>query len=176
MPWIQIVPPEAATGQLRTTYETIVGEVGHVPNILQAFSLKPDSLLALVKLRKTLAAGGSSLGRRKEELINTAVSKMNQCNHCTRAHGAVLRRMYGKVADQVTTDWHTAELAPDEQVMLEFCEKVTLFRSTLERSDTERLRASGFSDYQILEVVLITAYRHFMNIVADTLGVEDEPT
>ena len=175
MPWIQIVPPEVATGQLRTTYDTILGEVGHVPNILQAFSLKPESLVALMKLRETVAAGRSSLGRRKEELINTAVSQMNQCDHCTRAHGAVLRRLAGRVADQVTTDWHTAELSADERIMLEFCEKMTLFRSTLERGDTEKLRGSGFSDYQILEIVLITAYRHFMNIVADTLGVDDEP-
>lgn len=175
MSWIQTIPVDQSTGPLKEFYDQLLERDGFVPNILQVLSLKPESLLALAKLRETLVAGGSSLGRRKEELINVAVSTMNQCGHCMRSHGEALHRAAGDIADSVIRNWRLAELPSQERALLQFCEKVTLFRNQLSKSDIDLLLTAGYCDREILEIVLATAYRHFMNIVADTLGVEDEP-
>jgi uncharacterized peroxidase-related enzyme len=175
MSWIETIPVDQSAGAVKDFYNALLKENGFVPNILQVLSLKPDSLLALAKLRETLATGGSSLGRRKEELINVVVSTMNQCRHCMHSHGEALRTIAGDVSGEVVRDWRTAKLSGQEYALLQFCEKVTLFRNQMSRSDVDSLRAAGYGDREILEIVLATAYRHFMNIVADALGVEDEP-
>ena len=58
--------------------------------------------------------------------------------------------------------------------MLAFVEKMTKASGTMTRADTDGLRAAGFSDVQILEIVQLTAWFNFMTRVADALGVEVE--
>ena len=54
--------------------------------------------------------------------------------------------------------------------MLEFGEKLTLTPSAMTEQDVEGLRASGFSDRDILSIILAAAYRNFIVRVADALG------
>ena len=58
--------------------------------------------------------------------------------------------------------------------MLAFVEKLTKALWTMTRADTDSLRAAGFSDMQILEIVQLAAWFNFMTRVADALGVEVE--
>ncbi len=59
--------------------------------------------------------------------------------------------------------------------MLEFAEKSTRTPSATTPSDLDELRACGFSDEDILDIVHITAYFNYINRVADSLGVDAEP-
>ena len=56
--------------------------------------------------------------------------------------------------------------------MLEFAEKLTFTPDRLSKADVEELRQAGFSDPEILAIVLAAAYRNFITRVADMLGVE----
>lgn len=56
--------------------------------------------------------------------------------------------------------------------MLEFGEKLTLAASTMAEADINALRQGGFTDREILSIVLAAAYRNFITRVADGLGVE----
>ena len=56
--------------------------------------------------------------------------------------------------------------------MLEFSEKLTFTPGQLSKADMEELRQVGFSDREILGIVLAVAYRNFITRVADMLGVE----
>jgi alkylhydroperoxidase family enzyme len=54
---------------------------GYFPNVLQAMSLKPETLRRLLRFQDTMTFGGSSLGRRWEELISFRVSAVNTCTY-----------------------------------------------------------------------------------------------
>lgn len=56
--------------------------------------------------------------------------------------------------------------------MLEFAEKLTFTPGRLSEADVQELRKVGFSDGEILGIVLASAYRNFITRVADLLGVE----
>ena len=56
--------------------------------------------------------------------------------------------------------------------MLEFSEKLTFTPGQLREVDVEELREAGFSDHEVLGIVLAAAYRNFITRVADMLGVE----
>ena len=59
--------------------------------------------------------------------------------------------------------------------MLEYAEKLTISPGQVNESDVRRLREAGFSDVQILDIALATAYRNFINRIALGLGVEPTP-
>ncbi|MBI3075547.1 MAG: hypothetical protein HYY85_00955 [Deltaproteobacteria bacterium] len=54
---------------------------GYWPNVLNAMSLKPDVLERPMAFQDRLTFGGSSLGRRWEELISFHVSALNRCEY-----------------------------------------------------------------------------------------------
>jgi hypothetical protein len=57
------------------------GTHGYFPNVLQAMTLKPDVLQRLLRFQDAITFGGSSLGRRREELISFRVSALNRCTY-----------------------------------------------------------------------------------------------
>ena len=52
-----------------------------VPNIMQAFSLKPELVGAVAKTFQVATFGGSNLTRVQEEMIATVVSSINRCHY-----------------------------------------------------------------------------------------------
>ena len=73
---------------------------------------------------------------------------------------------------KVATNWRTAALDSRKRAMLEFAEKLTFTPGQLSKADVEELGKAGFSDREILGIVLAAAYRNFITRVADLLGVE----
>lgn len=59
--------------------------------------------------------------------------------------------------------------------MLCYVTKLTLEPSCMSENDVGELRAAGFDDVQILEIVQLASWFNYMTRVADALGVEVEP-
>ena len=58
--------------------------------------------------------------------------------------------------------------------MLAYAVKLTRTPGEMTASDVEDLRATGFSDRDVLDIVEVTAYYAYANRIADGLGVEPE--
>jgi uncharacterized peroxidase-related enzyme len=74
--------------------------------------------------------------------------------------------------EQVKSDWREMELTPAEYAMLEYAEKLTLTPSAMTEKDVQKLRDSGWSDRDILDIVHVCAYFNFRARVVDGLGLE----
>ena len=59
--------------------------------------------------------------------------------------------------------------------MLGYAERLTRAPADVDSVDIDRLRAVGFSDRDILDIVEVTAYFAYVNRIADGLGVTLEP-
>jgi uncharacterized peroxidase-related enzyme len=70
------------------------------------------------------------------------------------------------------TDPARAPLEPQDKTMIDFALKLTRAPSTVERADLEQLKRTGFSEEQVVDIVLITCTFNFMDRLADGLGVE----
>lgn len=62
-----------------------------------------------------------------------------------------------------------------DQAMLDFAIKLTQSPAAMRREDVEGLRASGFDDTAIHDIVQVTALFSYYNRLADGLGIEGEP-
>jgi alkylhydroperoxidase family enzyme len=78
MAWIETLD-ETQDPIVREIAEYRQGTHGYFPNVLQAMTLKPETLRRLLHFQDTMTFGGSSLGRRREELISFRVSALNRC-------------------------------------------------------------------------------------------------
>jgi uncharacterized peroxidase-related enzyme len=92
-------------------------------------------------------------------------------------HRRGLRRLIknDELVDAVERDWRSANLSDKRTAMLSFAVKLTATPGLMDDRDTDALRAVGFSDRDILDIVEVVAYYAYANRVADGLGIEIEP-
>ena len=107
------------------------------------------------------------------EMIVTATSGVNHCLYCVVAHGAILR-IYEKkplVADQVTINYHKADISPRQRAMLDFAFKVCSDSHEVNDSDFAALAAHGFDDEDAWDIAAITAFFGLSNRVANVTSM-----
>lgn len=78
------------------------------------------------------------------------------------------------IVDRFARDWRAAGLDEPTTALLEFTEKLTSSPSSSSTGDVERLRAVGWDDRAITDVVEVCAYFNYINRVSDGLGADPE--
>lgn len=73
------------------------------------------------------------------------------------------------------TDPANAPLEPQDKAMIDFALKLTREPAKVKREDIEFLQQYGFSEEQVVDIVLIICTFNFMDRLADGLGVELDP-
>jgi uncharacterized peroxidase-related enzyme len=75
----------------------------------------------------------------------------------------------------IKADYTAAPLDAAMRAVLDFAVKLTRTPASVTREDIEALRAHGFDDRSIHDIVQVTAYFNYINRVADGLGIDPEP-
>jgi alkylhydroperoxidase family enzyme len=84
MAWVKTFNENEAAGRLAEVYAELKKSPlagGRVPNIMKCMGLRPDALMGVWRLNMAITFGASTLGRRREEMIATAVSALNHCHY-----------------------------------------------------------------------------------------------
>ncbi len=144
---------------------------GFVPNLFRAQSLRPDFIEAEAQL-SDVVLGGGALSRVQKECIAVACSAAKLSTYCVTAHSEMLRAMgvSGPDVEQIAVDHHYADISEADKALLDFALKLTEKASRVQGEDIETLRRHGFTDEQILEAVVMTAYNAFVNTLSLGLG------
>jgi uncharacterized peroxidase-related enzyme len=177
MAFIRMIDPDQAEGRLKAVYEQDRGEWGHVSPVTRMWSLRPDALEKYLAFKKTVFFGGTTLGRAREELLAVVLSRLTRCSYCAVTHGEFLREALG--ADharvlQIARDYRQAGLDPADVAMLDFAVKVTEASERIGADDVAALRRAGFDETQVLDIILVAAYRNFMSRVVNAAGLDLE--
>ncbi|MFQ5946653.1 MAG: peroxidase [Anaerolineae bacterium] len=82
MAWIQVVPPEEATGVLKARYDAAIRRAGMIWNIVSIMSLHPKVMRASIEgMYSPLMHGPSDLTRAQREMIAVVVSRASSCHY-----------------------------------------------------------------------------------------------
>lgn len=173
MAFIETVPVNQATDEVRAMYERAQANLGYVPNYAKIFSLRLEVMGAWSGL---LASIRGHMDLRRYELVTLAAARALRSSYCMLAHGTILRRQFygpeqlaaiaGSAAD--------AGLEPAETAMMAFAERVAKDASSITASDVESLRAHGFTDAEIFDIAAAAAARCFFSKLLDALGAEPD--
>jgi len=85
-----------------------------------------------------------------------------------------LTQDHALVAALQRDDWTLAALDQKDRALLDFARKLNSSPSEMRLEDVDRLRAAGFTDETIFDIVAIVAFFNFINRIADGLGVVPE--
>ena len=144
---------------------------GFIPNVFLLLARRPAEFRAFFAYHDALMGREEShLTKGDREMIVTSVSGANNCTYCVVAHGALLR-IYEKkklVADQVATNFRTADITDRQRAMLEFAHKVNAASDEVDDADFAALREHGFDDEDAWDIASITAFFGLSNRVAST--------
>jgi hypothetical protein len=81
MYFIKTIDQKDATGLLKDIYENLSDNIGMIPNIIKAQSLRPDLLEPLLGFIGALMMAEHGLSKTTKELIAAYVSKINSCEY-----------------------------------------------------------------------------------------------
>jgi uncharacterized peroxidase-related enzyme len=81
MSWIHTVPPEDASGPLKSIYDAAVKRAGRVYQILRIQSVAPDVLDASMGMYRAIMFRAEGLSRRQREMLAVVTSRTNRCHY-----------------------------------------------------------------------------------------------
>ena len=175
MAWIHVTGEDRAEGLLKEGYERIKRALGRIIPFYRVYSVSPRLLHAHLDFYDAVGAQGA-LSKLRKEMIATAVSADNGCEHCTRLHGDFLGKLTAdkSLVQALVSNPQTAPLEGADRALITYALKLTRTPREMRQTDVEALRAAGFSEQEIFEAALVTAYFNYTNRVAEGLGVEPE--
>ena len=181
MTWINTIKPEEAEGKLKRIYDRVKGSDGRVDNILEAHSIRPNTLEGHMALYKNvLHHSANQLSTAYLETIGVFVSLLNQCAYCVEHHyeGLVKQLNDREKASEIRSalELNTPEKALDGKELQGalYAKMLTLNPATIDIKEIEKCRQSGLSDGEILEINQVTAYFNYANRTVLGLGVSTE--
>jgi uncharacterized peroxidase-related enzyme len=158
---------------VRERIEAVQAKAGFIPNVFAVLAARPDEFRAFFAYHDALMEKEGGLNKAEREMIVVATSAANDCEYCVIAHGALVR-IYSKrpkLADQLATNYRTAELSERERVLLDFAVQVAVDPASVEQDDIEALREFGFNDDEIWDIGAITAFFGMSNRLAAVTGM-----
>ena len=168
MSHMNTVHPESATGKVKELLEAVNAKLGMVPNMMRAMANAPAVLEGYLQLSGTLGHG--KLSARTREQLALAVGQANKCDYCVSAHSAI-GKMVGLTSDQIRDSRLGTAVDPKTEVLLGFARKLVDSRGQVSEEDVREVRAAGFDDGAIGEVVANVAlniFTNYFNNVAET--------
>ena len=190
MAFIKTIDEADAKGRVKDFYDLSrqrmneIGDLAHDQqainsNVFKAHSLKPEWGEAWDRFSFDVAFGKSSLGRRREQMIGVLISSLLKCGYATIWHGLIMGEAIGNQANNdeavaIKQDFRSAGLEPDDEALMEYCEKVTLWPHTATQADVDNLRAHGFTDSQVLEIAILIGFWNWVPRVLLALGVAED--
>ncbi|HEX3551226.1 MAG TPA: peroxidase-related enzyme [Candidatus Elarobacter sp.] len=162
---------------IRAVCEETRAKIGFVPNVFLAYAKRPEHFRAFMHYHDLLMRGPSGLSRAEREAIVVAVSAENDCLYCVTAHGAALR-ILGKdpiVADQIATNWRTADLSPRLRAILTFASRVNERGFAANDKELAELKALGLTDEDAWDIAAVAAFFGFSNRMAGLMDMRPNP-
>jgi len=144
-----------------------------LPGIRGLFAFRPETAAPMSMLAQVLLHDENSLTRAEREMIATYVSHQNACRYCETSHEALaVYHMNGgeELVRQVKQNFETSPISERLKALIAIAGKVQQSGKNVLPGDIERARASGATDHEIHDTVLIAAAFCMFNRYVDGLA------
>jgi uncharacterized peroxidase-related enzyme len=156
----------AATKSILERYER---NLGVTPNFFSLIARSPDVLNAEANMHAIL---GKSLGHDTRERIHIMTAEVNGCNYCLSVHtyvGGKFNKM-SKEDMELNREGHSTD--PKADAAVQFAYQVAKNRGHVTDADFAAVRAAGFTDEQIIDIVAETAFSFTTNLFNNTFQTD----
>lgn len=169
MSYIETIAPELAEGEVREMYQRQEAHFGFLPNYARVFCHRPEVMKCWAALIATIRR---PMAPRRYELVTLAAARALGNTYCSLAHAKALSGLLGMEQTQAMVAGEAGPHSEAERVMMTFAAKVACRAQEVGAEDIEALRAHGFADEEIFDIVAVVAGRAFFTRILDGLGAE----
>lgn len=157
--------PEAS----RPLLDAVAKQLGSVPNLFRAVAVSPQALEGHLGMFGALGKG--TLPAATRERIALAVAEVNGCDYCLSAH-TYLGRNLAKLDDaEIAANRSGASNDPKADAAVRFAAQVARARGQVSDADFAAVKAAGYTDAQLIEIVqhvALNVWTNFFNNVFHT--------
>lgn len=153
----------------RPLLDAVQNKLGVIPNLMRVIGNSPAALEGYLSLNGALEKG--TLGVKTAERIALAIAEINGCSYCLSAH-TYLGKNLAKLDDaEMAANRDRTSTDVKAAAAVRFASKIALERGHVSDSDVQAVKAAGYADAEVMEIVLHVALNtltNYVNSVAET--------
>lgn len=161
--------PTSVSGATKDLLAEVEAQMGGVPYLIATMAHSPAALGGYLGLSGALAGG--VLPPKLREQIAIAVAGANTCDYCASAH-SLLGKKAGVPHDEIERNLAGTSSDTKTAAALAFVVKIVHERGRLDSEDLGAVRAAGYSDEEVVEMVAHAAMNIFTNYFNHIAGTE----
>lgn len=161
---------DASPAASQPLLEAVKKQLGSAPNLFRMLGVSPAALEGYLGLSGALGKG--RLDARTRTRIAMVVAEKNGCGYCLAAH-AFLGENFAKLTPaelEANRRAHSADA--QAEAALKFAARLVERRGHVEEAEVQALKAAGYDDAQVVEIILHVAVNTLTNYVNSALGTE----
>lgn len=165
---IQAIEVNTAPEKTAELLMAVKQQLGGVPRLLSTLAQSAASLEAYLNFAGAMAGG--RLSARLREQIALAVAGANRCDYCASAHTA-LGSNVGIPEEELANNLNGKSGDAATQAALVFARRVVGTRGNVSNADLDTIRAAGYTEEEIVEIVsntILNIFTNYFNHVART--------
>lgn len=143
-------------------------QLGIIPNLFRLIAHSPATLQGYLGFS---AGVSKALDARTRERIALAIAQINGCDYCLSAH-TYLGLNLAKIDEvEIALNRHGASSDPKANAAVAFAVKIAETRGKVADVDIAAVRAAGFTEAQVVEIIALVAenvFTNYLNNVAAT--------
>ncbi|WP_439579355.1 carboxymuconolactone decarboxylase family protein [Elioraea sp.] len=166
---IQMINPANATGEAKALLDAVQAQLGATPNFIRVLANSVPALKGFLGLYG--GAGDGALDARMRERIALAVAEENACQYCVSAHAAIGRKVG---LDTAEIDAARAGTSSDAKAAaaVAFARALAAHDGEVTAAEVEAVRAAGYSDGEIVEIIVNVGLNVLTNILGKATQVD----
>jgi uncharacterized peroxidase-related enzyme len=144
-------------------------KLGVTPNLFKTLAHSPAALGFYLQQSQALASGVLSPALREQ--IALATAGVNACDYCASAH-TLLGKGVGVTAGEAAKNLHGVATDARVDAALKFARAIVEKRGNVSDTQLSNIRAAGYDDAELVEIVAHVAMNIFTNYFNHVAGTE----
>ncbi|WP_319798992.1 peroxidase-related enzyme [Nitrobacter sp.] len=152
----------------KATLDAVNKQLGVVPNLFRLIGNSPTVLNGFTSFQ---SATSKTLDVKTRERIALAVAQVNGCGYCLSAHTYLGANLAKISPEEIALNRKGKSGDAKANAAVAFAYKVAQERGHVSDSDISAVRAAGYTDAQLVEIVALVAensFTNYLNEVAKT--------
>jgi len=158
--------PDASQAGLKA----VEGQLGSVPNLFRIVANSPAALEGYLGLNGALGKG--QLDAATRERIALAVAEINGCDYCLAAHTYLGSNVAKLTSAEITANRKGTSTDVKAEAAVRFAVDIVQARGQVSAGRVADVRAAGYSDAEIVEIIAHVALNTLTNYVNSVLETE----
>jgi len=162
------VPTRAEVSESnQAIFDNLKNALGFVPNLYATYAYSENALTNYL----ALSNAKTSLNAKQKEVVNLAVSQVNECNYCLSAHTAI-GKMNGFNEDEILElRAGKASFDPKLDALAKLAKNITANRGATDATVVEHFLSSGWTKENLVDTIVLVGDKTISNYLHRTTDV-----